>query len=131
LGSIERFFGILIEHFAGNFPLWISPIGVRIITVADRHNPYAEKVFEKIKKSGITCDMDISNESVSKKIRNAQLMKINYMLTIGDNEMENKTISLRTRDNVVHGEMEMEPFLQKIKKEAFDKALMTPFAIQG
>ncbi|MFA6502114.1 MAG: threonine--tRNA ligase, partial [Parachlamydiales bacterium] len=80
-GSVERFFGILIEHFAGNFPLWISPHAVRVIPVADRHNAYAKKICDIIKASDLPCDVDDSNESVSKKIRNAQLLKVNYMLT--------------------------------------------------
>ena len=103
-GSIERFFGILIEHFAGKFPFWLSPYQVRILTVADRHVPYAQEIAQRIRKLGIVCDIDDTNESIGKKVRNAQLLKVNYMLTVGDKEVENKTVALRTRDNVVHGE---------------------------
>jgi threonyl-tRNA synthetase len=126
-GSMERFFGILIEHFAGKFPLWISPIGVRVVPVADRHNAYAEELRKTIMKTGVSCDVDESNESVGKKIRNAQLSKINYMLTVGDQEMGNKTVSLRTRDNVVHGEINFAEFLETIKKEKESRALQSPF----
>ncbi len=126
-GSVDRFFGILIEHFAGKFPLWLSPIGVRVITVADRHIDYAKEIQNKISKASFTCDLDRSCESVSKKIRNAQISKINYMLTIGDKEVENKTISLRTRDNVVHGEMNIDDFLIKILEEKNKKSLMSIF----
>ncbi len=126
-GSIERFFGVIIEHFAGNFPLWISPLGVRLIPVADRHNAYAHEIAKTINKANIVCDVDDSNESVSKKIRNAQLNKTNYMLTIGDKELENKSISLRTRDNIVHGELKLSDFLEKILKEKTEKALKSPF----
>ena len=114
-GSIERFFGILIEHFAGKFPLWISPLPIRVITIADRHSEYAHEVKREITKAGFICDIDESSESVNKKIRNAQLLQINYMLTVGDKEVENKTVSLRTRDNVVHGEISLAVFLNASK----------------
>jgi threonyl-tRNA synthetase len=127
-GSIERFFGILIEHFAGKFPLWLSPRQVCIITVADRHNEYAEKLMLQIKKAGLLCDIDDSAESMNKKIRNAQLMQYNYMLTVGDKELENQTINVRTRDNVVHGEMELGHFLTMIEKESTSKSLVSAFA---
>jgi threonyl-tRNA synthetase len=120
-GSIERFMGILIEHFAGRFPLWLSPRQVRIIPVADRHNAYAKEVAEYFQ--GFYCDVDDSNESVSKKIRLAQLEQVNYMLTVGDLEVEHKTVSVRSRDNVVHGEMSLEDFKQKINQERSSKAL--------
>ncbi len=116
-GSVERFFGILIEHFAGRFPLWLSPVQVRIITVADRHVPYAEELYRKLKDAKFQVTLDDSSESVSKKVRNAQLAQVNYMLTIGDKEMENKTINLRTRDNVVHGELDLNDFIKKIDVE--------------
>lgn len=128
LGSIERFFGILVEHFAGKFPFWISPYPVRIFTVADRHIPFAKEVVEMMQKAGIRCDLDDSNESIGKKVRNAQLLKVNYMLTIGDKEVENKTVALRTRDNVVHGEVNIALFLSKIVKERETRALMSPFS---
>jgi len=127
-GSIERFFGILIEHFAGNFPFWINPLAVRIVPVADRHNEYAYKVCKQIKEFEIPCDVDDTNESVSKKIRNAQLLKINYMLTVGDKEVTNNTISLRTRDNITHGELQVSKFLEKVTIEKMEKALLSPFA---
>ena len=127
IGSLERFLGVLIEHFAGNFPLWLSPLGVRIISVADRHVEYANSICEKIKEKHIPCDVDDSKESVSKKIRNAQLQKINYMLTVGDKELENNTIALRTRDNVRHGEMTLLNFLEKVTIEKNEKLLLSPF----
>ncbi len=127
-GSIERFFGILVEHFAGKFPFWLSPYQVRIANVADRHIPYAEEIAKKIRAKGIVCDLDDSNESVGKKVRNAQLLKVNYLLTVGDKEVENKTIALRTRDNVVHGEIDISDFLAKVVKERDERALMSPFS---
>jgi threonyl-tRNA synthetase len=127
-GSIERFFGILIEHFAGKFPFWLSPYQIRIATVADRHNAYAKELKETIEKSGIDCDIDDSNESVGKKVRTAQLLKYNYLLTVGDKEVENKTVALRTRDNVVHGEVDISDFLAKVIQERDSRALMSPYS---
>jgi len=127
-GSIERFFGILIEHFSGKFPLWISPLQIRLLTVADRHLPYAEKIKDTFIASGLRCDIDNTNESVSKKVRNAQLSQVNYILTLGDKEMENSTINLRTRDNVVHGEMKIPEFLEKLIQERQSRSLTSPFS---
>ena len=127
-GSIERFFGILIEHFAGRFPLWISPRQVCVITVADRHNDYAHQVAAELKKAGLLCDVDDSAESMNKKIRNAQLMQYNYMLTVGDKELESGTVNLRTRDNVVHGELQLSACIETFKKEISLKSLKSLFA---
>lgn len=127
-GSIERFFGILIEHFAGRFPLWLSPSQVRILTVADRHIPYAEELYRKLKDAKFQIEIDDSSESVSKKVRNAQLAQVNYMLTIGDKEMENRTINLRTRDNVVHGELGLDSFIEKITVEKNSKSLQSAYS---
>lgn len=130
-GSIERFFGILIEHYAGKFPLWLSPRQVCVITVADRHAPYAQELAAELKKAGFLCDIDETSESMNKKIRNAQLMQYNYMLTVGDKELENKTINLRTRDNVVHGELQLGSFIETIEKERTEKSLTSHFAKEG
>lgn len=127
-GSIERFFGILIEHFAGKFPLWISPLPIRLLPVADRHVPFAKKVQKALQEAGFMVDIDATHESVGKKVRTAQLLKINYMLTVGDKELENNTISLRTRDNVVHGEISLDEFIKKLTIEKETKALMSPFS---
>lgn len=127
-GSIERFFGILIEHFAGKFPLWLSPRQVRIITVADRHIGFAKQVYKKLYDLGFLVELDDSNESVSKKIREAQLAQVNYMLTIGDKEIEHDTINIRTRDNVVIGELKVDAFAATIEKEVKEKALKGSFS---
>lgn len=116
-GSIERFFGILIEHFAGKFPLWISPRQVRILTVADRHLDFAKSVEKELKRGGLLVEIDHSSESVSKKVRSAQLDQVNYILTIGDKEVEHSSINVRTRDNVVHGEVKLNDFIAKLQEE--------------
>jgi threonyl-tRNA synthetase len=126
-GSIERFFGILIEHFVGKFPLWLSPLQVRILTVADRHAEYAKEVCAKIKQAGLLCDVDDSSESINKKVRNAQLMQINYILTVGDKESENKSIAVRTRDNVLHGEISISTFVDILMEEKNSKSLASRF----
>jgi len=130
-GSIERFFGILIEHFAGRFPLWLSPRQVCIITVADRHIDFAKKLSLQIKKAGFLCDVDDTAESVNKKIRNAQLMQYNYMLTIGDKELENGTMNLRTREQHLHGEIQLQEFIEALEKESATKSLTSSFKKEG
>jgi threonyl-tRNA synthetase len=126
-GSVERFFGILIEHFAGRFPFWISPRQVRLIPVASRHLDYARKAQEKIKAAGFECDIDDSQESVSKKIRNAQISQVNYMLTVGSKEVEDNTVTVRRRDNVVIGGVDLKTALKYFQKEAETKALNSTF----
>lgn len=126
-GSIERFFGILIEHFSGKFPLWMSSNQVAIIPVAERHVPYAKGVEKNVKNASLICHVDDTNESVSKKVRLLQLMKTNYILTVGDREVEEQTVSLRTRDNVVHGAISLDAFLEKVLREKDARSLVSPF----
>lgn len=126
-GSIERFLGILIEHFAGKFPFWMSPIPIRIIPVAETHQPYAYEVQKKIQEAGFTCSVDASEDSLGKRVRKAQMQQINYMLTVGDQEMDNKTIALRTRDNVVHGEIALDDFLKNCTIEYKNRQLTSPY----
>ena len=126
-GSIERFFAILIEHFAGRFPLWLNPRQVRFIPVADRHVAFAEQLCEIVRKNGFTCDVDASNESVGKKVRNAQIEQVNYMLTIGDKELENKSVNVRTRENYQAGEMRLEEFLKSVLEEVETHAIHPVF----
>lgn len=122
-GSIERFFGILIEHFAGRFPLWLSPRQVVLIPVADRHHAYAEEVARALKGRGFHVHVDASNESVSKKIRLAQLDQANYMVTLGDVEVEKRTLSIRTRENVQQGEISLEKFVSLLEHEKETRSL--------
>jgi threonyl-tRNA synthetase len=126
-GSIERFFGILVEHFAGRFPFWLNPRQVRILTVADRHQGFAKEIQEKIQNYGILCELDDSGESISKKVRDAQLMQVNYMLTIGDKEVENKTLTLRTRENVLYPDLLIDEFITNIVRENAEKSLLSPY----
>lgn len=126
-GSIERFLGILIEHFAGKFPFWMSPLPIRVIPVAETHTDYAQEIVRQIREAGFLCDSDESQESLGKRVRNAQLLKTNYMLTVGDKELQNKSIALRTRDNVVHGEIKLGEFLKKCILEYKERKLTSPY----
>lgn len=124
MGSVERFFGILIEHFAGKFPLWLSPHQVIVLTVADRHIERAKQIESALREKGFHATVDATGESIGKKVRNAQLNKINYILTIGDKEVENGLLSVRTRDGVVQGDVDLDTFMEKLEKERKTKCLM-------
>jgi threonyl-tRNA synthetase len=117
LGSVERFLGILIEHYAGKFPLWISPNQVIILPIADRHNEYVEKIAKEMKAAGLRVDIDERSESTKKKVRDAQLQQYNYILIVGDSEIENNTVNVRTRDEVVHGETPVTEFIAQRQNE--------------
>jgi len=103
LGSLERFIGILIEHYAAKFPLWLSPVQARVVTIADRHRPYAEDVARALRQQGLRVEVDSRGETTSKKIREAQLDQVNYILVVGDKELADGTVNVRTRDGKVHG----------------------------
>jgi threonyl-tRNA synthetase len=120
-GSLERFIGILIEHYAGKFPLWLSPVQVRVLTISDKFNDYAVLVKQQLEKENIRVKVDIRNESISKKVREAQLDKINYILIVGEKEEQNNTINVRTRDNEIKGEIKLDEFICNIKKEIDEK----------
>jgi threonyl-tRNA synthetase len=127
-GSIERFLGILIEHFAGRFPLWLSPRQIRILPVADRHIDYAHTIQKELAEAGFFVEVDSSHESVSKKVRLSQIEQVNYMLTLGDQETNTQTISVRTRDNIQKNEMQLSEFVNLIKKENAERALSSCFS---
>ena len=122
-GSFERFLGILVETFAGKFPLWISPNQVRILPIADRHLDYCLALKKQFKRNNLRVEIDDRSESIKKKVRDAQLQKWNYILVIGDSEVENKTINVRTRDNVVHGEKNVDEFIVDLHEEIRTKKI--------
>jgi len=117
LGSVERFMGILVEHYAGKFPLWISPRQIRLLPIADRHVDYCKKLKSKMEAFNLRVEIDDKAATTSKKIRNAQLDKVNYILVIGDKEIENKTVNVRTRDEKVLGEKKVDEFISQLGKE--------------
>ncbi len=116
-GSIERFIGILLEHFAGKLPLWLSPYQVRILTIAESFNDYAHKLKQKLFKAGIRVSVDDSGNTISKKIREAQLDKVNYMVVIGEKEIKNKTLAIRTRDGKTSYGVKLKNFLKQLNEE--------------
>jgi threonyl-tRNA synthetase len=111
LGSMERFMGVLIEHYAGAFPLWLAPVQVVMVPITDRHIAYAEKVADGLRAAGMRVDVDASSERMNKKIRNAQMQKIPYMLVVGDKEAEEGTVAVRTRNNEDRGAQPLAEFL--------------------
>ena len=116
-GSIERFIGILIEHFAGAFPTWLAPVQVEVIPISDKHLDYANKVLDTLKAAGIRADIDTRAEKMGYKIREAQLQKIPYMLVVGGKEEENEAVSVRSRFKGDEGQMKLDDFLDAIKEE--------------
>lgn len=124
-GSIERFIGILIEHFAGKFPLWLSPVQVKILPISDKFIDYAYEVQSELKKLGIRVNVDARAEKIGFKIREAQLEKVPYMLVIGEKEVENNTLSVRSRDLGDLGSMKKEEVIEKFVKEIEEKKIIT------
>ena len=124
-GSIERFIGILIEHFAGRFPLWLSPVQVKILPISDKFVDYSYEVQKELKKLGIRVNVDARAEKIGFKIREAQLEKVPHMLVIGEKEVENNTLSVRSRDLGDLGSMKKEEVIEKFVKEIEEKKIIT------
>ena len=122
-GSIERFIGIITEHFAGAFPMWLAPVQVKFLPVADRHLDYVNKIKEQFENAGIRCEVDDRSEKVGFKIRNAQLEKVPYMILAGDKDIENGTISIRSRKNGDEGACTVEEFIKRAKEEVANKSI--------
>jgi threonyl-tRNA synthetase len=121
-GSIERFFGILIEHYAGAFPVWLAPVQAIVLPITDRHLEYAQKVKDRLAAEGLRVTLDERSEKVNLKIRDAQLQKIPYMLVVGDREAENGTVSVRNRKHADQGAQTVDEFLAGIRKLIDSKA---------
>jgi threonyl-tRNA synthetase len=121
LGSLERFMGILVEHYAGKFPLWLAPEQVRIFTVSDKFDKYAEEVKKEIEDAGLRVYFDNRAETVGYKVRDAQQMKVPYVITIGEREKKAKAISVRTRDNQVKMGVKVTPFVKQLLNEIEEK----------
>jgi threonyl-tRNA synthetase len=117
LGSLERFIGVLIEHYAGAFPTWLSPVQVRVIPVADRHNEFSYKLRDEFLASGMRADVDDATESVGKKIRNAELMKVPYMVVAGDKEAAGQALTVRVRGEKDQVSLDKAAFIERLRKE--------------
>jgi threonyl-tRNA synthetase len=124
LGSLERFFGVLVEHYGGAFPVWLSPVQVTLIPIADRHIEYARSVQEQLRVAGLRAEVDVSGERMQAKIRDAQMQKIPYMLVIGDREMEAGQVNLRKRDGDVPGAISVDDFIALAQEAVADKRLL-------
>lgn len=120
MGSIERCAAVLIEHFAGKFPVWLSPVQVSIMTIADRHIEYSKNLQKELEKNDIRVNLDDRAESIPKKVRDNQLQHIPYLITIGDKEMESGNLAIRTRENKVIN-MKKQEFIEKLLKEMKEK----------
>ena len=121
-GSIERFIGVITEHFAGAFPVWLSPVQARVMPITDRASDYAKQLAERLDQEGVRVDTDLRNEKIGYKIREAQMQKLPYMLVVGDKEAESGTVSVRTRGGVDLGAMPVDEFIAKIKEEIKTRA---------
>lgn len=120
-GSIERFIGILIEHFAGKFPTWLAPVQARILPISEKNSAYAQKVYETLRAKGIRCELDERSEKIGFKIREAQLEKIPYMLIVGAQEEENGTVAIRKRDTTENQTVSLESATETILTEIQEK----------
>lgn len=113
-GSIERFIGILIEHYAGAFPVWLAPVQARILPISEKHMDYAYKVKKQLEEAGIRVEVDERNEKIGYKVRDAQMKKIPYMLVVGDKETNENTVSVRTREKGDVGQKPVEAFIDEV-----------------
>ena len=123
LGSIERFIGVITEHFAGAFPAWLSPVQVKVLTVTDRADAYAAEVAVGLDARGFRAEKDTRNEKIGKKIREATLEKVPYMLVVGDRDVENQTVSVRTRGGEDLGAMSLDAFCERLGQEVAEKKI--------
>lgn len=121
LGSIERFIGILIEHYAGKFPVWIAPTQVKILPISDKYNDYAKAVKDALFAKGLRVEIDDRAEKMGFKIREAQLEKVPYMLVVGEKEVEANAVSVRSRDKGEMGSLSVDEFVAMVCKEVEDK----------
>jgi threonyl-tRNA synthetase len=116
-GSIERFIAILTEHYAGDFPVWLAPIQVKILTIIEKHREYALNLLKTLQKNDIRAEIDLRNEKIGFKIREARLEKVPYMLIIGDKEVEKNLVAVRSRESGDLGQMDVSSFLEKVVDE--------------
>ena len=120
-GSIERFIGILIEHFAGAFPTWLAPVQVKVLPISDKYMDYANKVLDELNAAGVRAEVDSRAEKIGDKIREAQMQKIPYMLVVGEKEQEADLVSVRSRFAGDEGQKNLETFIADIQKEIADR----------
>tara|TARA_B000000460_G_scaffold114523_1_gene80371 strand:- start:392 stop:2146 length:1755 start_codon:yes stop_codon:yes gene_type:complete len=125
MGSLERFFGCLIEHYAGAFPLWLAPVQIILLPITDNHTEYADKIAEELEESGIRVEKDLRNEKIGFKIREAQLQKIPYMAVLGDKEVETSTLSVRRRRSKETRTLDLKTFLNEVNEAVKNRTIDT------
>jgi threonyl-tRNA synthetase len=122
-GSMERFFGVLIEHYAGAFPMWVAPVQVAVLPITDRINDYAEKIAAELKAAGLRVESNLKSEKIGAKIRHAQMQKTPFMLVLGDREMEQGMVAVRERTKGDIGVMSITDFVEMARKLVEQRAL--------
>jgi threonyl-tRNA synthetase len=123
-GSIERFFGVLIEHYAGAFPLWLAPVQVSVLPITDRINEYAERVVQQLRSEQLRVEANLRSEKIGAKIREAQLRKVPFMLVLGDREMEQGNVAVRERSKGDIGVMSVDEFTKLARRLVETRALV-------
>jgi len=121
IGAIERVMAFLVEKYAGAFPLWLSPVQIAVLPISEKHSAYAEKIGGQLKEKNIRAEVNNENETIGKKIREAEMQKIPYMLIVGDKEMNAKSVAVRNRKTGDLGMMKIDEFIEKINKEMEEK----------
>ena len=121
LGSLERFFGVLIEHYAGAFPLWLAPIQATVLPISDKFLPYAEEVERELKKVGLRVSINVNADKIGAKIREATMQKVPYMLVVGGREAETRTVSVRTREGKDLGALAVADMITRLQSESAGK----------
>jgi len=121
LGSMERFFGVLVEHYAGAFPVWLAPLQVSVIPISEKHDEYARKIEKQLKDNNVRVELRAENETLAKKIREAEMQKIPYLLVVGDKEISADSVAVRERKKGDIGMIKLNEFIEKIKKEIEEK----------
>ncbi|ANB03040.1 threonine--tRNA ligase [Ectothiorhodospira sp. BSL-9] len=121
LGSVERFFGVLIEHYAGSFPLWLAPVQAQVLTITDRQDDYAREVVQTLRAQGLRAEMDLRNEKIGFKIREHTLQRVPYLLVLGDREMETRSVAVRSRTGQDLGTMDLDALIQRLSREVADR----------
>jgi len=122
-GSMERFFGVLIEHYAGAFPMWLAPVQVAVLPITDRVNEYAQRVVQELRNGGIRVESNLRSEKIGAKIRDAQLKKVPFMLVLGDREMEQNLVAVRERAKGDIGTMSLSDFKEMARRLIDSRAL--------
>jgi len=121
MGAIERLLAVLIEHYAGAFPVWLSPVQVNIVPISEKYHDYAQKVYESLKESGIRTELNNTNDTLGKRIRESEMQKVPYILVVGEKEIKEKSVAVRQRGTKDIKVVKINTFIKKIKKEVEDR----------